>query len=87
MNFILRLKNKTCLVALISSIIAFVYQILGIFEVVPVISESEITQICGIVINLLVTLGVIVDPTTQGIADSKQALEYTEPKKENKNGI
>lgn len=81
MNFILRLKNKTCLVALISSIIAFVYQILGIFEVVPVISESEITQICGIVINLLVTLGVIVDPTTQGIADSKQALEYTEPKK------
>jgi phi LC3 family holin len=81
MNFILRLKNKTCLVALISSIIAFVYQILGIFEVVPVISENEITQICGIVINLLVTLGVIVDPTTQGIADSKQALEYTEPKK------
>lgn len=81
MNFILRLKNKTCLVALISSIIAFVYQILGIFEVVPVISESEITQICGIVINLLVTLGVIVDPTTQGIADSKQVLEYTEPKK------
>ena len=81
MNFILRLKDKTCLVALISSSIAFVYQILGIFEVVPVISESEITQICGIVINLLVTLGVIVDPTTQGIADSKQALEYTEPKK------
>ena len=81
MNFILRLKNKTCLVAFISSIIAFVYQILGIFEVVPVISESEITQICGIVINLLVTLGIIVDPTTQGIADSKQALEYTEPKK------
>ena len=81
MNFILRLKNKTCLVALISSIVAFVYQILGIFEVVPVISESEITQICGIVINLLVTLGIIVDPTTQGIADSKQALEYAEPKK------
>lgn len=81
MNFILRLKNKTCLVALISSIVAFVYQILGIFEVVPVISESEITQICGIVINLLVTLGIIVDPTTQGIVDSKQALEYTEPKK------
>lgn len=81
MNFILRLKNKTCLVALISSIVAFVYQVLGIFEVVPVISESEITQICGIVINLLVTLGIIVDPTTQGIADSKQALKYTEPKK------
>lgn len=81
MNFILRLKNKTCLVALISSIVAFVYQILGIFEVVPVISESEITQICGIVINLLVTLGIIVDPTTQGISDSKQALKYTEPKK------
>lgn len=81
MNFILRLKNKTCLAALISSIVAFVYQILGIFEVVPVISESEITQICGIVINLLVTLGIIVDPTTQGIADSKQALKYTEPKK------
>lgn len=81
MNFILRLKNKACLTALISSSIAFVYQVLGIFEVVPVISENEVIQVCGIIINLLVTLGIVVDPTTKGIADSSQAMSYTEPNK------
>lgn len=32
---------------------------------------------------MLAILGVVTDPTTSGIADSEQALEYTEPKKNN----
>ena len=30
----------------------------------------------------LAVLGVFIDPTTAGVGDSKQALEYTEPRKE-----
>lgn len=30
----------------------------------------------------LAVLGVFIDPTTAGLGDSKQALEYTEPRKE-----
>lgn len=72
MNFTLRLKNKATLTALIAAAVAFVYQILGIVGVVPAISQNDITQLIGIVINLLVGLGVVVDPTTQGIRDGEK---------------
>ena len=32
---------------------------------------------------MLAILGVVTDPTTDGVSDSTQALEYTEPKKDN----
>lgn len=31
---------------------------------------------------MIAILGVVTDPTTAGITDSTQALEYTEPKKD-----
>lgn len=73
MNFKLRLKNKATLTALIAAAVAFVYQILGIVGVIPAISQSDVTQLIGIVINLLVGIGVVVDPTTQGIRDGVSA--------------
>lgn len=73
MNFKLRIKNKATLTALIAAAVAFVYQILGIVGVIPAISQSDLTQLLGIVINLLVGLGVVVDPTTQGIRDGEKA--------------
>lgn len=85
MNFILRLKNKATLAALIAAVIAFVYQMLGIFGVVPAISQDTITQLLGIVVNILVALGVVVDPTTAGVKDSAQAMTYDEPKKAEEN--
>lgn len=36
------------------------------------------------VFALLVILGIVVDPTTEGVEDSKQALRYKKPKKEDK---
>lgn len=66
-----RLKNKAILAAIISAAVAFVYQILGFFDIVPPISESDITNVVGIVLNALVFLGIIVDPTTDGISDSE----------------
>ncbi len=33
------------------------------------------------VFAVLVILGVVTDPTTAGVSDSKQAMTYTEPKK------
>ena len=66
-----RLKNKAILAAIISAAVAFVYQILGLFDIVPPISESDITNVVGILLNALVFLGIIVDPTTDGISDSE----------------
>ena len=79
-NWKLRLQNKTTLTTLILAIIAFVYQVLGIFGIVPGIDQNTMVNTCGLIINLLVAVGIVVDPTTVGISDSTKALEYTEPK-------
>lgn len=81
-NWALRLKNKATLTALIAAALAFGYQVAGIFGVVPPVSQDAVAQAAMLAVNLLVALGVVVDPTTQGVADSAQALEYTEPKGE-----
>lgn len=81
-NFKLRLKNKTTLVTLITLVVTLIYQTLGLFGVVPTVAQSEIINTLGILINILVVLGVVVDPTTDGISDSSNALKYDEPKKE-----
>lgn len=66
-----RLKNKTFLLGFTGSIVTFVYQMLGMFDVVPTISQDQIINLTSIVINILVGLAVVVDPTTEGISDRK----------------
>ena len=81
-NWILRLKNKTTLTALIAAALAFGYQVAGIFGAVPPVSQDVVAQAAMLLVNLLVALGVVVDPTTQGVGDSERAMEYAEPKGE-----
>lgn len=78
-NWKLRLQNKATLTALCVTIIAFVYQLLGIVGIVPSVTESEITDLVALGINLLVMMGIVTDPTTKGISDSKRALNYDCP--------
>lgn len=80
MNFILRFKNKATLVALIAAVIAFIYQGFALFGYVPAISSEAIIEWAGLLVNILVILGIVVDPTTEGIKDSAQAMTYESPK-------
>ena len=79
MNWKLRLQNKTTLVALIAAAVSLVYQVLGICGVVPRVTEDTIMTVAGTLINALCLLGIVVDPTTKGIADSERALNYEKP--------
>lgn len=79
MNWKLRFKNKATLIAIVAAAVAFVYQILGILNIVPPVTEEQAMQVLGIIINILVGLGILVDPTTAGIGDSARAMTYTEP--------
>lgn len=81
-NWKLRLQNRATLAAIVAAIIALVYQILGLIGVVPAVSQGAVEQTASMVINLLVLMGIVVDPTTAGTSDSSQALEYDEPRKE-----
>ena len=46
-----RFKNKTFVVSLATLILATVYQILGMFEVVPKVSEDTLTGILMLVVT------------------------------------
>ena len=81
-NWKLRLQNKTTLLALIGTIVALVYQVLGIFEIVPAVSQDSVISAVAVIINMLVALGVVVDPTTSGVSDSERALYYECPKED-----
>ncbi|MCO7125629.1 phage holin [Sporolactobacillus shoreicorticis] len=89
-NWLVRFKNKTFDVS-------FVAQVIGILAAVVTLGNSagwwsvqfdskaltdQLTQAVAVIFTLLGTLGVVQDPTTAGIGDSKQAQTYTEPKKD-----
>lgn len=80
-NWKVRFKNKTWLITFLIAVLAFVYQILGMFDVVTPVTQDMATQLITIVVNILVAVGVVIDPTTAGAGDSEQALNYNEPKK------
>ncbi len=72
MNLKNRLRNKATLVAIIFSLVGIFYQLCGILNIVPPISDEELVQTLGMIINLLVLLGVVVDPNTKGIKDGEE---------------
>lgn len=79
-NWKLRIKNKVTLTAILLGVIGIVYKILAMLGIVPPISENDVVEVVMLVIELLVLLGVVVDPTTAGAGDSQQAMSYEQPR-------
>ena len=78
-NWKLRLQNKATLAALLAACVALAYTVLGLFGVVPAVSQSAVTEVLAMLLNILVLLGIVVDPTTPGVADSARAQGYERP--------
>lgn len=74
LNLKIRLKNKTFIITMMTTIIAFVYQMLAQFEIVPKITQDQTIQVLMLIVNILAGLGILVDPTTDGIKDSERVL-------------
>jgi phi LC3 family holin len=79
-NWKLRLKNKVTLTAIVLGVVGIAYKILAMLGIVPPISENDMVEVVLLVIELLVLLGVVVDPTTAGVGDSQQAMSYDKPR-------
>lgn len=78
-NWKVRFKNKVWLSSFISLIVGFIYNVLSLFDIFPVLNESTAMKLVGEVLTLLGMFGVIADPTTEGLYDSQRALSYEEP--------
>ena len=82
-NWRARIKNKAFWVAIIPADLLLVQQVCAVFGVALDFGDlqAQLVAIVGTVFAILAILGIVADPTTVGMGDSKQAMTYTEPKK------
>lgn len=83
-NWTVRIKNKAFWLALIPAVLLLIQVIAAPFgyEWDFLVLNEQLTAIINAVFGVLAILGVVTDPTTAGVADSKQALTYTAPKED-----
>lgn len=75
-NWKVRLRNKTWLASVLALAVSFVYDLLAILDVMPPLSEDWLLSLVQTLLTLLTALGVVIDPTTDGAADSDRAMTY-----------
>ena len=75
-NWKVRIKNKAFWLALIQVIASVFGYTLDLGDL-----GNKLLSVVEALFMVLSILGIVVDPTTDGVGDSKQALTYTEPKK------
>ena len=79
-NWKVRLKHKGFWVSLIALLLVLANQIGAVFGFDLTIYNDQVTAITESVLAVLALLGIIIDPTVNGLSDSEQALKYTKPK-------
>lgn len=83
-NFTARIKNKSFWLTLIPAILLLVQVVAAPFGYqwdFGVLNE-QLAAIVNALFAVLAIVGVVNDPTVAGLKDSKQALTYTEPKRD-----
>ena len=81
-NWKVRFQNKAFLTGLISLVVVFIYDLLQLLGIAPVVTQSVVMQVAEGILTILGMVGVIADPTTAGLTDSRQALTYTFPRQD-----
>lgn len=81
-NWKVRIKNKAFWVALIPAILLLVTQVAAIFGFTLDFTalQEQLIAVVGTIFTLLAIMGIVADPTTEGLRDSLQALAYEHPK-------
>lgn len=81
-NWKVRIANKSFWVAMIPAILLLIQVVLAVFNVDIDLGElgNKLLAVVNAVFAVLTIMGVVVDPTTEGVSDSTQALTYTTPK-------
>lgn len=83
-NWKVRIKNKAFWLAVIPAVALVVQAIAAVFgyKIDLTTLVGKLQAVVNAVFALLVILGVVVDPTTDGIGDSARAMSYDEPWKD-----
>lgn len=83
-NWTVRLKNKNFWLALIPAVLLLVQTVAAVCGYTLDLGElgNRLIAVVNAVFGVLVILGVVADPTTAGMKDSRQAMNYREPKED-----
>lgn len=81
-NWKVRIRNRGFWLAIVPAALLLVQAVLACFGVTWDYSQvsEELVGVVNALFAVLAILGVVADPTTEGIGDSEQALTYDEPK-------
>lgn len=81
-NWKVRIRNKTFWMALIPALLLLAQNGAAMFGISLELEEvgSRVLAVVNQLFAVLTILGIVNDPTTQGLGDSEQALSYREPK-------
>lgn len=82
-NWQVRIKNKNFWLTFIPAVLLLIQVIAAVFGFTLDLGNlgNRLLDVVNAAFSVLVILGVVNDPTTEGVSDSEQALTYTEPKK------
>lgn len=83
-NWTVRIKNKNFWLAIIPAILLLVQVVGNVFGFTLDLGDlgNKLLEVVNALFAVLAILGIVSDPTTAGVGDSKQAMTYTTPKKE-----
>ena len=81
-NWMVRIKNKTFWFALIPAFILLIQGVADVFGYSIDLGDigNKLLNVVELLFVVLGIMGIVVDPTTEGVSDSEQAMTYTEPK-------
>lgn len=83
-NWTVRIKNKNFWLAVIPAVLLLIQTVAAVFGYTLDVGNigNRLIAVVNAVFGVLVILGVVNDPTTAGMSDSKQAQNYITPRKD-----
>ena len=82
-NWMVRIKNKNFWLSLIPAVLLLIQVIAAVFGFTLDLGDlgNKLLAVVNALFAVLAILGIVTDPTTAGVSDSNQAMNYAEPKK------
>lgn len=82
-NWKVRIKNDKFWIALIPAVLLLIQAVAAVFGFNIDLSElgDKLLDVVNALFAVLAIMGVVIDPTTDGIGDSERALNYDRPAK------
>ena len=81
-NWKVRIKNKVFWLALVPAVLLLIQVVAAVFGIDLNLDAlgDKLLAVVNALFAVLTILGIVTDPTTAGVSDSKQAMEYDKPR-------